>query len=114
MAPNLHNAHRVVRDSSCPRRSAPGGYHAKSVGDCRVRALLLKLGEEQTRLARRALDARGHTFTTRRGDDRPAPPWLDETYDLVIDHWPGADRSEFSSWAATACPGAFVLTVVDG
>ena len=59
-------------------------------------------------------EARGHAVTARAAGASIEPAWLEEAYDVVVDHWPRPVRSGFASWAASACGGAFLLTVVDG
>jgi signal transduction histidine kinase len=78
-----------------------------------VRALLFGLGDAEAAVATR-FEARGHAVTARAAGALIGPGWLEEAYDVVVDHWPRAVRSGFASWAASACGGAFILTVVDG
>jgi PAS domain S-box-containing protein len=78
-----------------------------------VKVLLAGLGQVETVVAR-ILDERGHTVAIRVANDSSEPHWLGETHDLVIDRWPGAGWSGFTSWAVSACGDAFILTVVDG
>jgi PAS domain S-box-containing protein len=78
-----------------------------------VRAVLVGLGEAEAAVARE-LAARGHVVEVCAAPDPGGPRWLEDACDVVVDRWPGEGRSGFNSWAASACGGAFILTLVDG